>query len=150
MDKRILVELTADIVQAHASVNEMDKDALLDVIESVYKKLSSLVGEESAPGTREVEKAAPPGETKPAVALADAFTADKVYCMICGKGFATLKKHLAVAHDLTPRDYRKKFDIPAKTPLVARNYSEAKKKLAKKLGLAEKLAEGRRKRTRQG
>ncbi|MBF8258787.1 MAG: hypothetical protein HW377_1161, partial [Actinobacteria bacterium] len=39
--------------------------------------------------------------------------------------------------------------IPSKTPLVARNYSESKKKIAQKLGLAAKLAEGRRKKGRK-
>jgi predicted transcriptional regulator len=88
-------------------------------------------------------------EEKPAVALNKAFGADKVYCMVCGKGFTTLKKHLAISHNLAPKDYRKKFNISAKTPLVARNYSESKKKIAQKLGLAEKLAEGRRKRAKK-
>ena len=138
MDKRILVELTAEIVSAHASVNEMNKEALLDEIQSVYAKLDSLVGAEG-----EVEA---PAEEKPAVSLKAAFRADKVFCMVCGKGFTTLKKHLAISHNLAPKDYRKKFNIPAKTALVAKNYSEAKKKIAQKLGLAQKLAEGRKKR----
>ena len=138
MDKRILVELTAEIVSAHASVNEMDKEALLEEIQSVYAKLSSLVGTEAEP---EVV-----AEEKPAVSLKAAFRADKVFCMVCGKGFPTLKKHIAIAHNLAPKEYRKKFNIPAKTALVAKNYSEAKKKIAQKLGLAEKLAAGRKKR----
>src|SRR5574341_1179500 len=138
MDKRILVELTAEIVSAHASVNEMNKEALLDEIQSVYAKLNSLVG-------TEVE-AEEPAEQKPAMSLKAAFKSDKVFCMMCGKGFTTLKKHIAIAHNMTPKDYRKKFNIPTKTALVAKNYSEAKKKIAQKLGLAQKLAEGRKKR----
>jgi len=51
-----------------------------------------------------------------------------------------------VSHEMTPKDYRKAFGIPSKTPLVARKYSEAKKKIAQEKGLANKLAEGRRKR----
>lgn len=138
MDKRILVELTAEIVSSHASVNEMDKEALLDEIEAVFTKLKSLARDE---GEAEV---AP--EEKPAVSLKAAFGAEKVYCMVCGKGFTTLKKHIAIAHNMTPKDYRKKFNIPAKTPLVAKKYSEAKKKMALQLGLAEKLAKARKKR----
>ena len=41
--------------------------------------------------------------------------------------------------------YRKTFGIPSKTPLVARKYSEAKRKVAQEKGLALKLAEGRKK-----
>jgi predicted transcriptional regulator len=104
--------------------------------------LNGLVGTEG-----EVAEAAP-GEVKPAVPLKSAFGSKQVFCMECGKGFTTLKKHLAVGHGLTPREYRKKFNIPARTPLVAKSYSEAKKKIAQKLGLAEKLAEGRKKRAK--
>ncbi len=140
MDKRILVELTTEIVSSHASVNEMSREELLEEIQDVFRKLNSLVGVEG-------ESAGDvPAEIRPAIPLNAAFGAEQVFCMECGKGFTTLKKHLAISHNLSPRDYRKKFKIPAKTPLVARNYSESKKRIAQKLGLAEKLAEGRKKR----
>lgn len=140
MDKRVVIELTAEIVSAHASVNEMSREDLLDEIQAVFAKLSSLAGAEG------VEAVAGPAEVKPAVPVNKAFGADKVFCLECGKGFTTLKKHLAISHNQSPKDYRKKFNIPSKTPLVARNYSESKKKIAQKLGLAAKLAEGRKKR----
>ncbi len=140
MDKKVLVELTAEVVAAHVSVNEMGKEELLDELDSVFQKLCALAGEEAE------LSAAAPVETKPAVELSQAFGKDKVYCMVCGKGFTTLKKHIATSHKLSPKDYRKKFNIPAKTALVAKNYSEQKKKIAQTLGLAEKLAEGRKKR----
>jgi predicted transcriptional regulator len=142
MDKKVLIELTTEIVSAHASVNEMKREDLLDEIQAVFQKLSSLVGVEG-----EVAPAAPQ-EVKPAIPVHAAFGAEKVFCMECGKGFTTLKKPLAIAHNLSPKEYRKKFGVPAKTALVARKYSEAKKKIAQKLGLAEKLAEGRRKRAK--
>lgn len=142
MDKRVVIELTAEIVSAHASVNEMSRENLLDEIQAVFAKLSSLAGAEGV-------EAPAPAEVKPAVPVNKAFGADKVFCLECGKGFTTLKKHLAISHNLSPKDYRKKFKIPAKTPLVARNYSESKRKIAQKLGLAAKLAEGRRKRGRK-
>jgi predicted transcriptional regulator len=140
MDKRVLVELTTEIVSAHASVNEMNREELLEEIQEVFQKLNALVGFEG-----EAVASVPVAE-KPAIPLNAAFGAEQVFCMECGKGFTTLKKHLAVSHNLSPKDYRKKFNIPTKTPLVARNYSEAKKKIAQKLGLAEKLAAGRKKR----
>jgi predicted transcriptional regulator len=142
MDKRVVIELTAEIVSSHASVNEMSREDLLDEIQAVFAKLSSLAGTE---GAEEVA----PAEVKPAIPMNKAFGADKVFCLECGKGFTTLKKHLAISHNLSPKDYRKKFNIPSKTPLVARNYSESKKKIAQKLGLAAKLAEGRKKRGRK-
>lgn len=140
MDKKLLVELTAEIVSAHASVNEMGSEELLGEMQSVYQKLLALAGTEG----EEVEGVAQ--EVKPAIPVNKAFGADKVYCLVCGKTFTTLKKHIAVSHQMSPKDYRKAFGIPSKTPLVARKYSEAKKKIAQEKGLAKKLAEGRRKR----
>lgn len=142
MDKKVLIELTTEIVSAHASVNEMKREDLLDEIQAVFQKLSSLVGVEGD------ALATGAGEVKPAIPVHAAFGSDKVYCMECGKGFTTLKKHLAVAHGQTPKEYRKKFGVPTKTPLVARKYSESKKKIAQKLGLADKLAAGRKKRAK--
>ena len=142
MDKRVLVELTTEIVSSHASVNEMSREELLEEIQEVFQKLNALVGVEG----EAVEGVS--AEVKPAIPLNAAFGAEQVFCMECGKGFTTLKKHLAVSHNLSPKEYRKKFNIPTKTPLVARNYSEAKKKIAQKLGLAEKLAAGRKKRAK--
>jgi len=142
MDKRVLVELTTEIVSAHASVNEMSREDLLDEIQAVFQKLNVLVGAEGEAAAGVLM------EVKPAIPLNAAFGAEQVFCMECGKGFTTLKKHLSVSHSLTPKDYRKKYKVPAKTPLVAKNYSEAKKKIAQKLGLAEKLAAGRKKRVK--
>src|SRR3970282_1405115 len=139
MDKRVLVELTTEIVSAHASVNEMSREELLEEIQEVFQKLNALVGVEGEAA------AVVSAEVKPAIPLNAAFGAEQVFCMECGKGFTTLKKHLAFSHNLTPKDYRKRFNIPTKTPLVAKNYSEAKKKIAQKLGLAEKLAPGGKK-----
>jgi len=139
MDKKALLELTTDIVSAHASVNEMGKEELLEELQAVFQKLMSLAGSEGGEGA-EIS-----GELKPAVPVNKAFGADKVICLVCGKAFTTLKKHIAVSHQMTPKEYRKAFGVPSKTPLVARKYSEAKRKIAQDKGLALKLAEGRKK-----
>ncbi len=146
MDKRLLLQLTADIVASHASMNEMGQEDLLAEIDRVYQKLASLAGEEvaeqeAAAPAEEAEVEAPP---KPAVPLEAAFGKEKIFCMVCGKGMKTLKRHLTTAHGLKPGQYRRMFGIPAGTPLVARDYSEARKKMAEKLNLAERLVEARR------
>jgi predicted transcriptional regulator len=143
MDRKVFVEMAADIVSAHASVNEMTSEQLLGELQAVYQKLLFLAGsdaQESPVVTGGAEK------LEPAMPVDKAFGTDKVYCLVCGKAFTTLKKHISKSHGLDPKGYRKAFGIPSATPLVARNYSEAKKKMAQKLGLADKLAEGRKKR----
>jgi predicted transcriptional regulator len=80
---------------------------------------------------------------KAAVPMEAAFGTDKVFCMVCGKGMKTLKRHIATAHSMKPGQYRKTFGIAAGTPLVAKSYSEARKKMAKNLNLAERLVKAR-------
>ncbi len=144
MDKRMLLQMTADIVASHASMNELSQGDLLAEITLVYNKLAGLSGgveleevELEDVVTIEAE------EVKPAVPLEAAFGADKVFCMVCGKGMKTLKRHIATAHGMKPGEYRRKFAIPAGTPLVAKNYSEARKRMAQDLNLAERLVKAR-------
>jgi predicted transcriptional regulator len=143
MDKAKLLSLTAEIVSAHASTNELTQEALITEIGHVFAKLASLAGTE---GTVEIAieaGAASAQEIKPAVPLAAAFGADKVFCMVCGAGMKTLKRHLSAAHGMKPGQYRKQFGIPAGTLLVASKYSEARKEMAKGLNLAERLQKAR-------
>jgi predicted transcriptional regulator len=143
MDKRLLLQMTADIVASHASMNELSQSDLLAEIDQVFLKLVNLgggvEGEELA--VPAVEAAAEP--LKPAVPLEAAFASDKVFCMVCGKGMKTLKRHIATAHGMKPGQYRKAFGIPPGTALVAREYSEARQQMAKTLNLADRLEKAR-------
>ncbi|MHB8764497.1 MAG: Ros/MucR family transcriptional regulator [Deferrisomatales bacterium] len=143
MDKRLLLQLTADIVASHASMNELSQVDLLAEIDQVYCKLACLAGGAVGEGFEEGEVIAVGEPAKAAVPLEAAFGAEKVFCMVCGKGMKTLKRHLSTAHDMKPGDYRKAFDIPAGTPLVAKDYSEARKKMAQDLNLADRLVKAR-------
>ncbi len=145
MDKSTLLTLTTDIVSAHAAVNELSVKELLAEIQDVYAKLSGLAGHEGeeciAVWSEEVGEDEAP--IIPAVPLNAAFGSEKIFCMVCGKGFTTLKRHLTVSHDLTAKEYRKKFGIPAGTVLAAKDYSAARKKMAMDLNLADGLAKAR-------
>jgi predicted transcriptional regulator len=144
MDKQTLLRLASDIVASHASVNKLSREDLLGEIDQVFLKLASLGGVEGvAPPAFGGSAAEEAEEIVPAVPLEAAFGAEKVFCMACGKGLKTLKRHLSTAHDLKPGQYRKKFGIPPGTPLVAKDYSEARKKMAQDLNLAEGLAKAR-------
>lgn len=134
-----LVELAANIVSSHASVNEMTTEELLQEIQKVYAALQQLeVSGANLEAPVELEKKAP------TMTLKKAFQADQVYCLICGRGgMKTLARHLAQAHGIKPGEYRKQFNIPSSQPLTARNFSEGRKKMAQERGLAENLAKAR-------
>lgn len=133
-----LSELAVEVVAAHASTSPMSKEELIQELQDVYKTLAALESGEV------VEVSAEPADADaPVLSRRKAFGKDKIFCMICGKGFTTLKRHLAVAHDLKPGQYRKQFGIAAGTPLAAKNYSESRKKMALEKNLGAGLAKAR-------
>ena len=63
-------------------------------------------------------------------------TPDFLICLEDGKQFKSLRRHLA-ALDLTPAQYREKWNLPAEYPMVAPNYAAQRSALAKKIGLGQ-------------
>ncbi len=128
-----ILRLTAEIVVSHASMSELSAQQLVDEIKEVYNVLSSLEGGAilTEPGEAQAETA-----KKPPISLKDIVKAKYVVCLECGKKLKTLKKHLLKAHGLAPKEYYQRFGLdPKKFPLVCKNYSEARSKLAKERGL---------------
>jgi predicted transcriptional regulator len=132
-----LLELTTDIVTSHASVSAMSTEDLIQEIQKVYSTLQGLEKGEPEAGAAAEAKA-------PAMSLKKAFQADQVFCMVCGKGgMKTLARHLAQVHGMKPGAYKKQFGIPSGQALTAKNFSEARKKMAQERGLADNLAKAR-------
>lgn len=105
----------------------MSKDELLSELQAVYTILFALEkGETVDIPSHESETE----ETAPAITKRKAFGKKQIFCMVCGKGFTTLKRHLSSAHDMTPKEYRDKFDIPAGATLAAKDYSESRRQMA--------------------
>lgn len=134
-----ITELASEIVLAHASNTPMTKEELIAELQEVHAVLAALEKGEAvpAPGEDEQESAAP------AVTRRKAFGKKQIFCMICGKGFTTLKRHLSAAHELTPKEYRKQFGIPVGTKLASRDYSESRRQMAIDKNLADGLAMAR-------
>jgi predicted transcriptional regulator len=49
-----------------------------------------------------------------------------------------LKRHLSTAHNMTPTEYRQKYSLAPNYPMVAPNYAEQRRTLAKSIGLGTK------------
>lgn len=131
-----LLELTANIVSAHASVTEMSTDDLLVELQKVHTALTQLEGGTAAPAQEETKA--------PTISLKKAFQPDQVICMICGKGgMKTLTRHLNQVHNMKPGAYRKQFGIPSSQSLTAKNFSESRRKMAQDRDLAANLAKAR-------
>ncbi len=72
------------------------------------------------------------------------FKENEVVCLLCNKSFTTLKRHLTQVHQMTDKEYKKQFGIPAKQPLVAKSYSDKKRASAQQNKLGEKMQAGRK------
>ncbi|NCP03482.1 MAG: MucR family transcriptional regulator [Deltaproteobacteria bacterium] len=129
-------ELAAQILAAHLSKTEMTKEEMLAELTELHQTLAALDRGEN-PSTEAI------AEDEPAVSRKKAFGKEAIYCMICGKGFKTLSRHLRTAHDMLPKEYRQRFDIPLSQSLAARSYSETRRQMALDRGLADNLAQAR-------
>lgn len=124
-----LTELTADIVAAHVSNNNVPISDLPLLISSIH---AALAGLGATPG----EQAAAAQE--PAVAIKRSVRPDYVICLEDGKKLKMLKRHLMTHYQMTPDAYRAKWNLPADYPMVAPDYAEKRRTLAKKIGLGRK------------
>jgi predicted transcriptional regulator len=134
-----VLKLTAQIVISHASMSELSPKDLVDEIKEIYTVLSSLeVGEALVEALEEKGKEAEVVK-KPPVPLDEIVKEKYVVCLECGKKMRTLKAHLRKAHHLAPAEYFRRYGLdPKKYPLVCKEYSEQRRKLAKEKGLGER------------
>ncbi|HEX7655428.1 MAG: MucR family transcriptional regulator [Sphingomonas sp.] len=127
-----LVTLTADIVAAHVSNNSVAVSDLPLIIQNVFGALSSLGGTVQEPEAPQ----------EPAVSIRASIKPDYIVCLEDGKKLKMLKRHLMTHYQMTPEEYRAKWKLPADYPMVAPNYAEQRRSLAKKIGLGTKRRKG--------
>ena len=123
-----LITLTSDIVAAHVSNNSVSVDDLPVLISNVYSALSGL--------GHAVEKSEERPE--PAVSVRASVKPDYIVCLEDGKKLKMLKRHLMTHYNMTPEQYRQRWNLPADYPMVAPNYAEKRRALAKEIGLGRK------------
>jgi predicted transcriptional regulator len=123
-----LITLTADIVSAHVSNNSVAVNDLPQLIQNVHGALTGL-------GAR--QEVAPP-RPEPKVSIRSSIKPDYIVCLEDGKKLKMLKRHLMTHYQMTPDEYRQKWSLNADYPMVAPNYAEQRRTLAKKIGLGTK------------
>jgi predicted transcriptional regulator len=78
-----------------------------------------------------------PAPLVPAVSVRKSVTPEYIICLEDGKKFKSLKRHLRTHYDMTPEQYRAKWNLPRDYPMVAPSYAEARSALAKSMGLGQ-------------
>ena len=124
---RELPALTTQIVAAYVANNTVAVNDLPALIRQVHAALAN-VG-----GPAEVT----PERPQPAVPIKRSVMPDYIVCLEDGKKLKMLKRHLKTAFNMTPEEYRERWDLPPDYPMVAPNYAAARSQLAKQMGLGQ-------------
>jgi len=150
---RHILKLSAQIVSAHVRHNQVAADALTGAIQNVYRTLVEL-----SPAGAETPEPAPHTHAEHHAhhhdhsahshpALEDVYVhptygqtvfGDHLICMEDGLSMKMLKRHLLTVHDMTPDEYRAKWELPESYPMVARDYAKLRSSLALQSGLGLK------------
>jgi len=127
-DHSDLLDMTAGIVSAYVGNNTVTATDVPALIRQVHSALSAIGGP---------VEAAPAAPREPAVPVKRSIAADHLVCLEDGRKFKSLKRHLRTKYDMSPEEYRAKWNLPKDYPMVAPNYAKARSELAKSMGLGQ-------------
>ena len=132
-----LITHTTDIVVSYVANNSLGANEVSALIQNVFGTLSGL-GQQGATAEERPE---------PAVSIRSSVKKDYIVCLEDGKKMKMLKRHLMTDHGLTPHEYRTRWGLASDYPMVAPDYADKRRDLAKKIGLGRKPGQrrGRRK-----
>ncbi len=129
-----LVEMAAELVQAQCAAKSMTTDEIALSLQNTFNALQALQLDEAKSAA--AEGGAVQG---PAMSADKSIQKNKIVCLECGQEFKMLSpKHLR-SHELTGKEYRKKYGFSMRQPLCAKALSDRRKKAGKERGLPENL-----------
>ncbi len=131
VSRQEVLRMSVDIVAAYVSQNDVNGTQIPDIILQVFGTLNELSSEKA-----EINKKA----GKPAVSVRRSVTPDFIVCLEDGRKLKMLKRHLRTAYNMTPEEYRSRWNLPPDYPMVAPNYAKRRSDFAKKIGLGRKSA----------
>lgn len=133
------VELATELTIAWLG-NQNNRVAAEDVpvfLRTMHATVTELASGSSAPA-QGADVVASAEEFTPAVTVRKSLASkDHIISLIDGKPYKTLRRHLS-GHGLTPEQYRERYKLKGDYPMVAENYSEARRAMAVKIGLGSK------------
>lgn len=126
--KEHILEMTTEIVAAYVSHNTVPLEALPDFVNSIYESLIGAITDEPKSMLEPLV---------PAVPVETSVNDDYIICLEDGHKYKSLKRHLRTKFELTPKAYREKWGLPKDYPMIAKNYSKERSRLAKRTGLGK-------------
>jgi predicted transcriptional regulator len=122
-----ILNLTAQVVSAHASAHKASPEEIVEMIASVHAAFLRASAGEAGPSHGQA----------PAVPIEESLRDDALVCLEDGLEFQSLKRHLRVKYNLTPAAYREKWGLSRDYPMVAPEYARRRSALAKRSGLGK-------------
>ncbi len=121
----VLVSATAQIVSAYVAGRTQETLNLNQLMADVYAQLAQLA---------HAVPAAQQGKLVP-VSVEESVKPDYLICLEDGKRVKMLKRYLKTNYNMTPEQYRNRWNLPDSYPMVAPNYARVRSNLAKQIGL---------------
>ena len=128
LEESELLEMTVEIVSSYVANNVLQAGALPDLIKTVHATITGLTQHAAAPAE----------ELEPAISVAKSVTPEFIICLEDGRKLKMLKRYLRTRYDMTPEEYRAKWNLPPDYPMVAPNYAKLRSRHAKQIGLGKK------------
>lgn len=130
MDKNneLKVSCVVKIISNYVLNHEVAINDFNFLFDDVSSCVSKLLGE--------IEK---PSDPVPFCSPNKSIHANYLICLEDGKKLKMLKRHLKTHYNLTPTEYRKRWNLPKDYPMVCPEYSSRRSELAKSNGLGIKL-----------
>ncbi len=118
------VALTVNLVRAYVSNHIVPPTQLASLLEQTHRTVLSLANLRPEPPEGSVPSIAP--------------GAERLVCLECGKAFRALKRHLSAQHQLTPEEYRMRWNLPPDHPVTSPAYAAQRSTMAKATGLGKR------------
>lgn len=124
-----ILEIAKELVLAQVQAQQVKPEALHGVLHSTYETLRSL----EAGGNSHGDAAAERPEPQVQVDWKGSISKHSIRCLECGDTFKQLSlRHLRI-HDLDPRSYRTKYNIPRSQAFSARDATARRRELAQQI-----------------
>ncbi|MBI2707365.1 MAG: MucR family transcriptional regulator [Proteobacteria bacterium] len=121
-----IMAMVAEIVAAYVSNHEMEQEKLPSFIQQVHQSLNRLNSKQPFFFS---------SRSEPAVPVEDSVHPDYIVCLEDGLHLKMLKRHLKTSYNMTPEQYRERWNLPSNYPMVAPNYAKRRSSIAKGIGL---------------
>lgn len=129
-DDNNMLQMVTDVVSAYVSYNTISSGDIPELIRTVHTSLLDI----QSPNVEEEKERA----QKPAVPIRRSVQPDYLICLEDGKKLKMLKRYLRTQYDISPEEYRRKWNLPSDYPMVAPNYSAQRSNFAKSIGLGRR------------